>query len=72
MDLGGFFRSYFGNGSDVMHLHDPETGERRLGRLEDVGEAVRLCDAAARPRLRHVGRLAGRTEVEEQSAAVPR
>ncbi len=44
MDLGGL-RSYFGNGSDVMHLHDLETGERRLGRLEDVGEAARLCDA---------------------------
>ena len=27
MDLGGR-RSYFGNGSDVMHLHDLETGER--------------------------------------------
>jgi trimethylamine---corrinoid protein Co-methyltransferase len=35
MDLGGL-RSYFGNGSDVMHLHDLETGERRLGKLEDV------------------------------------
>jgi trimethylamine--corrinoid protein Co-methyltransferase len=44
MDLGGR-RCYFGNGSDVMHLHDLETGERRLGRLEDVGEAARLCDA---------------------------
>jgi len=44
MDLGGR-RSYFGNGSDVMHLHDLETGERRLARLEDVGEAARLCDA---------------------------
>ncbi len=44
MDLGGR-RAYFGNGSDVMHLHDLETGERRLGRLEDVGEAARLCDA---------------------------
>jgi trimethylamine---corrinoid protein Co-methyltransferase len=44
MDLGGL-RSYFGNGSDVMHLHDLETGERRLGRLEDVAEAARLCDA---------------------------
>ncbi len=44
MDLGGR-RSYFGNGSDVMHLHDLETGERRLGKLEDVSEAARLCDA---------------------------
>ena len=44
MDLGGH-RSYFGNGSDVMHLHDLETGERRLGKLEDVSEAARLCDA---------------------------
>jgi trimethylamine--corrinoid protein Co-methyltransferase len=44
MDLGGR-RAYFGNGSDVMHLHDLETGERRLGRLDDVSEAARLCDA---------------------------
>jgi trimethylamine---corrinoid protein Co-methyltransferase len=44
MDLGGL-RSYFGNGSDVMHLHDLETNERRLGRLADVTEAARLCDA---------------------------
>ena len=44
MDLGGY-RSYFGNGSDVMHLHDLETGERRLGRMEDVAEAARLCDS---------------------------
>ncbi len=44
MDVGGR-RAYFGNGSDVMHLHDLETGERRLGRLEDVAEAARLCDA---------------------------
>ena len=43
MDLGGL-RSYYGNGSDVMHLHDLETGERRLARLEDVSEAARLCD----------------------------
>jgi trimethylamine--corrinoid protein Co-methyltransferase len=44
MDVGGR-RSYFGNGSDVMHLHDLETGERRLGRMADVAEAARLCDA---------------------------
>ena len=40
MDLGGR-RAYFGNGSDVMHLHDLETGERRLGRLDDVTEVER-------------------------------
>jgi trimethylamine--corrinoid protein Co-methyltransferase len=44
MDLGGH-RSYFGNGSDVMHLIDLETGERRLGKMADVAEASRLCDA---------------------------
>jgi trimethylamine---corrinoid protein Co-methyltransferase len=44
MDLGGR-RAYFGNGSDVMHLHDLETGERRLAALADVSEAARLCDA---------------------------
>lgn len=44
MDLGGR-RSYFGNGSDVMHLLDLETGQRRLAALADVTEAARLCDA---------------------------
>ena len=44
MELGGR-NSYYGNGSDLMHLFDLETGERRLGKLEDVSVAARLCDA---------------------------
>jgi trimethylamine---corrinoid protein Co-methyltransferase len=44
MEVGGR-NSYYGNGSDLMHLYDLESGERRLGRLADVSVAARLCDA---------------------------
>jgi len=44
MELGGR-NSYYGNGSDLMHLFDLETGERRLATLDDVTVAARLCDA---------------------------
>ncbi len=44
LEVGGR-ASYFGNGSDLMHLYDLETGERRLAALADVSVAARLCDA---------------------------
>ncbi len=44
MEVGGR-NSYFGNGSDLMHLFDLESGERRLAALADVAVAARLCDA---------------------------
>jgi trimethylamine--corrinoid protein Co-methyltransferase len=44
MSLGGY-RSYFGVGSDCMHIYDPYTGERRQAVLEDVVRGVRLVDA---------------------------
>jgi trimethylamine---corrinoid protein Co-methyltransferase len=44
MAVGGR-NSYYGNGSDLMHLFDLETGERRLAALADVTVAARLCDA---------------------------
>ena len=44
MEVGGR-NSYYGNGSDLMHLFDLETGERRLAALDDVAVAARLCDA---------------------------
>ena len=44
MELGGH-RSYFGTGSDLMHVYDLETGERRPCVLDDVGRAARLVDA---------------------------
>jgi trimethylamine--corrinoid protein Co-methyltransferase len=44
MSLGGY-RSYFGVGSDCMHIYDPYTGERRQAVLEDVVHGVRLVDA---------------------------
>jgi trimethylamine--corrinoid protein Co-methyltransferase len=44
MEVGGR-NSYYGNGSDLMHLFDLETGERRLAALGDVTVAARLCDA---------------------------
>jgi trimethylamine--corrinoid protein Co-methyltransferase len=37
--------SYFGTGSDLVKTYDVDTGERRSSRLEDVGQAARLCDA---------------------------
>ncbi len=44
MSLGGY-RSYFGVGSDCMHIYDLNTGERRKAVLEDVVHGVRLVDA---------------------------
>jgi trimethylamine---corrinoid protein Co-methyltransferase len=40
----GSHQIYFGLGSDLIYTLDPETGERRLSTLEDVGRASRLCD----------------------------
>ena len=47
MEVGGR-NVYYGNGSDLMHLYDLETGKRRLATLDDVGHAARLCDALPR------------------------
>jgi trimethylamine--corrinoid protein Co-methyltransferase len=44
MSLGGY-RSYFGVGSDCMHIYDPDTRERRKAVLSDVVNGVRLVDA---------------------------
>jgi len=44
MSLGGY-RSYFGVGSDCMHIYDLHTGERRKAVLDDVIQGVRLVDA---------------------------
>ena len=44
MEVGGR-NVFYGNGSDLMHLYDLETGERRLATLDDVRVAARLCDA---------------------------
>jgi trimethylamine--corrinoid protein Co-methyltransferase len=44
MSLGGY-RSYFGVGSDCMHIYDLHTGERRKAVLDDVVQGVRLVDA---------------------------
>jgi trimethylamine--corrinoid protein Co-methyltransferase len=44
MEVGGR-NSYYGNGSDLMHLFDLDTRERRLATLADVTVAARLCDA---------------------------
>ena len=44
MSLGGY-RSYFGVGSDCMHIYDLHTGERRQAVLQDVIDGVRLVDA---------------------------
>ena len=44
MLLGGY-RSFFGVGSDCMHVYDLDTGKRRLAVLDDVIRGVRLVDA---------------------------
>ena len=44
MLLGGY-RSFFGVGSDCMHIYDLNNGKRRLAVLEDVVQGVRLVDA---------------------------
>jgi trimethylamine--corrinoid protein Co-methyltransferase len=44
MSLGGY-HSYFGPGSDAMHIYDLETGQRRQAVLQDVVNAARLVDA---------------------------
>ena len=44
MVLGGH-RSYYGPGSDCMHVYDCETWERRKAVLDDVVNGIRLVDA---------------------------
>jgi trimethylamine--corrinoid protein Co-methyltransferase len=41
----GDFRSFFGTGSDCLHILDHRTGERRQPLLQDVVEGMTLCDA---------------------------
>jgi trimethylamine--corrinoid protein Co-methyltransferase len=36
---------WFGTGSDCLHLLDPETGEHRKFRKQDLVDGYRLCDA---------------------------
>jgi trimethylamine---corrinoid protein Co-methyltransferase len=42
--LGGYM-AVFGTGSDLMHLFDLKSGERRETSLADVATSARLCDA---------------------------
>lgn len=44
MSLGGY-HSYFGVGSDCMHIYDLETRQRRKAVLQDVINGVRLVDS---------------------------
>ncbi len=41
----GGYESRFGTGSDLMHIYDVHSGERRETSLADVAAAARLCDA---------------------------
>ncbi len=43
MNLGGY-RSYYGTGSDCMHIYDLDSDQRRQAVLEDVINGVRLVD----------------------------
>jgi trimethylamine--corrinoid protein Co-methyltransferase len=44
MPLEGY-STFFGPGSDCPYVLDPRSGERRLGLLGDIEDAVRVCDA---------------------------
>ncbi len=44
MQVGGH-RSYFGTGSDCLHIIDHRTGKRRLAVLRDIVEGMTVCDA---------------------------
>jgi len=44
MQVGGN-RSYFGTGSDCLHIIDHRTGERRTAILQDIAEGMTVCDA---------------------------
>jgi trimethylamine--corrinoid protein Co-methyltransferase len=43
LEVGGY-RSYYGTGSDCMHIYDLETGIRRKSVLQDVVNGIRLID----------------------------
>ena len=64
MVLGGH-RSYFGPGSDCMHIYDLDTGERRKSVLDDVVNGVRLVDAS--PNLDFVMSMFLPSDVPEES-----
>ncbi|MDY6832294.1 MAG: trimethylamine methyltransferase family protein [Thermodesulfobacteriota bacterium] len=44
MQVGGH-RSYFGTGSDCLHIIDHRTGQRRKAVLQDIVDGMTLCDA---------------------------
>lgn len=44
MPVAGY-RSFFGPGSDCLHIIDHRTGERREAQLQDVVDAMRVADA---------------------------
>ncbi|MBW1898568.1 MAG: trimethylamine methyltransferase family protein [Deltaproteobacteria bacterium] len=44
MQVGGN-RSYFGTGSDCLHIIDHRTGKRRTTVLQDIVEGMTVCDA---------------------------
>ena len=44
MKVGGH-DSYFGTGSDCLHILDHKTGKRRKAVLQDIVDGMRVCDA---------------------------
>lgn len=64
MNLGGR-RSYFGPGSDCMHIYDLDSGVHRKAVLNDVINAVRLADAL--PNLNFVMSMYLPSDVPEES-----
>jgi len=43
LEVGGY-RTYYGTGSDCMHIYDLDTGVRRKALLQDVETGIRLVD----------------------------
>ena len=44
LEVGGY-RSYYGTGSDCMHIYDLDTGTRRRAILQDIVDGVRLVES---------------------------
>ena len=71
MELGGH-NSYFGTGSDLMHIYDLETGAHRSSRLADVGLMARLCDGLPNIDFRNRAPSRGRPRSCERSCCPER
>ena len=61
-------RVYFGTGSDCLYIADPDTGERRRGRITDVEELSALCEAL--PHIDFVMSMVSPADVRPEDEAI--